>query len=142
MSDVQLDEALEADPNVDLNPFESELTSKQQLAVQSLHWVELRKLEIQRMEASVRELCQMMVELGHLVSHQGETIDNIEAQVWNTSANTEKGKKNLVGAVQKVRRSRRCRCVCCILVIVVLLLIGAAIAGAVLFSKYGSKLGL
>ena len=48
--------------------------------------LENRHLEIMKLEKGISEINDMFIELSHLVSEQGETIDRIEDYVNNAAA--------------------------------------------------------
>ena len=91
------------------------------------------------MERSIREVHDLFVELGALVTQQGELINNIAHNVEQASEKVEKGRKQLSDAERHQRSARRKKMICAAIIfvaVVILLLVILGELGA--FSSSGS----
>lgn len=81
--------------------------------------VKRRHEDLQKLEASIRELHDIFSDMAMLVESQGEMINRIESNVMNTVDYTERAKKNMRQAVvaqKSARKKKVCLAIfCCIL---------------------------
>jgi syntaxin 1B/2/3 len=75
-------------------------------AQRGLLLLEERLTEMQRLEASTKEISQIYNELALLVSRQGETIKRLHEHVQGTEVYTEAAKKETKAAIQKAKLKR------------------------------------
>ena len=77
-----------------------------------------------KLEKSIGELNQMFLDLAVLVQHQGEMLNNIEAQVDKAKDYMESGNKELKIALKNRKKTRRRMCcfIICVVVIFVIIL--------------------
>jgi t-SNARE complex subunit (syntaxin) len=71
-------------------------------------------------------VAQLFQDLAALVQHQSEMLDSIESNVELAGDYMRKGNKNLRGAIEYQKKSRKC--LCCVLCIVIVIII-ALVAG-------------
>lgn len=91
------------------------------------------------MERSIREVHDLFIELGALVTQQGELINNIAHNVEQATEKVEKGRQNLSDAERHQRSARRKKMICAAIIfvaVVILLLVILGELGA--FSSSGS----
>jgi len=114
-----------------LNVFAPQLYNENsEQAKDALNYVEGRHRELIKIEQSVNELHQLFNDMAILVNAQGDFIDNIEANVAQTSAFVVEANQNLVEARKRKSRSRWCKCAA---LIVCLVLLGVGIALFIFF---------
>ena len=85
--------------------------------------------EFLKLERSIREVRELFVELGALVTQQGELINNIAHNVDQATDKVEHGRKQLADAERHQRSARRKKMICaiilfCVIVIVLLVILG------------------
>lgn len=102
-----------------LNVFGQQLLDTTQ-ARETLTYVEGRHRELLKIENSVNELHQLFQDMAALVNNQGEYIDNIEANVAQSSEFVKQANEDLHGALRRKNRNRKCAFVCCIIMIILL----------------------
>jgi syntaxin 1B/2/3 len=99
----------------------------------ALAYVENKHRDIQRLEASIRELHQLFVDMAILVEAQGELIDHIEANLESARDYTRKGVKELHKANehQKSGRKNMILLIVCVLILFVIIavVLGIAVPG-------------
>ena len=62
------------------------------------------------LEAQVKELNKMFLDMAYLVEAQAELLDQIEFNVNSTMDFVERGNKEMEGAIQQQDANRRCMC--------------------------------
>ncbi|XP_051760131.1 syntaxin-2 isoform X2 [Ctenopharyngodon idella] len=120
----ELEEMLETrNPSI----FTSDIISDSQITRQALNEIESRHKDILRLEASIKELHDMFVDMAMLVETQGEMINNIEKNVNNAVEYVGHAKVETKKAVRYQTQARRklvyvaiCGAVCIILLVVII----------------------
>ena len=92
--------------------------------------------DLQRLEASVKAINSLFIELSQLLENQTETLGSIEYAVINTKNYTSKAQNQLTDAKNKQRRKMRCYIWTCYIITVI---VGVVIL--VNFLKYGMNAG-
>ncbi|XP_078410694.1 syntaxin-2-like isoform X1 [Cetorhinus maximus] len=124
-TDDELEEMLESgNPSI----FTSDIISDTQITRQALNEIESRHKDIIKLEASIRELHNMFVDMAMLVEQQGEMINNIETNVVKATEYIERAKEETKKAVRYQSKARR-KIFYIMICIVVLLVIVAIIIG-------------
>ncbi|GCB76623.1 hypothetical protein scyTo_0018359, partial [Scyliorhinus torazame] len=124
-TDDELEEMLESgNPSI----FTSDIISDTQITRQALNEIESRHKDIIKLEASIRELHDMFVDMAMLVEQQGEMINNIETNVVNATEYIERAKEETKRAVRYQSKARR-KMFYIMICVVVLLVIIAIIIG-------------
>ncbi|XP_060699881.1 syntaxin-2 [Chiloscyllium punctatum] len=124
-TDDELEEMLESgNPSI----FTSDIISDTQITRQALNEIESRHKDIIKLEASIRELHDMFVDMAMLVEQQGEMINNIETNVVNATEYIERAKEETKKAVRYQSKARR-KIFYILICVVVLLVIIAIIIG-------------
>uniref|UniRef100_UPI00398EC512 syntaxin-2-like isoform X2 n=1 Tax=Pristiophorus japonicus TaxID=55135 RepID=UPI00398EC512 len=104
-TDDELEEMLESgNPSI----FTSDIISDTQITRQALNEIESRHKDIIKLEASIRELHDMFVDMAMFVEQQGEMINNIETNVVNATEYIERAKEETKKAVRYQSKARRC----------------------------------
>jgi syntaxin 1A len=104
-----------------------------QMAKQQLTELKGRHDEFIKLEASVREVRDMFMEIAELVQGQGEMIDNIALQVGRAEVDVEKGRGELNSAKQHRKKARRMKvCLCSTFTVVIVIVL------IVLLSEFGA----
>jgi len=103
LSPEEIEEKLD---NGDVSVFSAIIKETYQ-AKEDLKMLENRHLEIMKLEKGISEINDMFIELSHLVSEQGETIDRIEDYVNNAAAEVESARGQLKEAEKKQKSARR-----------------------------------
>ncbi|XP_062856266.1 syntaxin 3b isoform X2 [Trichomycterus rosablanca] len=98
------------------------------ISKQALSEIESRHKDIQRLESSIKELHDMFVDIAMLVENQGDTVNNIEANVSKAVDHVEAAKVETKKAVRYQSKARK-KVVIIVCVVVVLLCIIALIIG-------------
>ena len=62
------------------------------------------------LEAQVKELNKMFLDMAYLVEAQAELLDQIEFNVNSTMDFVERGNKEMEGAIQQQDANRKCMC--------------------------------
>ncbi|KAF4685245.1 Syntaxin-1A, partial [Perkinsus olseni] len=133
------EEEREAMVDQGVQPQEQYFRSKQD-RITKLQGLRDRYESIQRLEQSIQEVNQMMIELAVgrgdvfldsdgrvplLVEQQGEMLDSIEFNVVNTKNNAARTERALIKGRKRQRRNlwiKFCICVCCVVCILALVL--------------------
>uniref|UniRef100_UPI00398F0550 syntaxin-2-like n=1 Tax=Pristiophorus japonicus TaxID=55135 RepID=UPI00398F0550 len=103
-TDDELEEMLESgNPSI----FTSDIISDTQITRQALNEIESRHKDIIKLEASIRELHDMFVDMAMFVEQQGEMINNIETNVVNATEYIERAKEETKKAVRYQSKARR-----------------------------------
>nr|ACO15745.1 Syntaxin-2 [Caligus clemensi] len=87
--------------------FATAILDQEKLARRQLIELQDRHDEFIKLEASIREVRDMFMDIANLISTQGETIDNIYTQVMSAETNVEAGKKHLSSAEDYAKKARR-----------------------------------
>jgi len=103
LSPEEIEEKLD---NGDVSVFSAIIKETNQ-AKEDLKMLENRHLEIMKLEKGISEINDMFIELSHLISEQGETIDRIEDHVNNAAAEVESARGQLKEAEKKQKSARR-----------------------------------
>ncbi|XP_069789664.1 syntaxin-2-like isoform X1 [Narcine bancroftii] len=126
-TDDQLEEMLESgNPSI----FTSDIISDTQITRQALNEIESRHKDIIKLEASIRELHDMFVDMAMLVEQQGEMVNNIETNVVNATEYVERAKEETKKAMRYQSKARR-KMFLIIICVGVLLAVIAIIVGVV-----------
>ena len=95
--------------------------------------------EFLKLERSIREVHDLFIELGALVTQQGEMINNIAYNVEQATEKVEKGRRDLSDAERHQRSARRKKVICAAIIIVAVLILLLVILGELgAFSSSGS----
>eukprot|EP00096_Caligus_rogercresseyi_P002295 TRINITY_DN14386_c0_g1_i1.p2 TRINITY_DN14386_c0_g1~~TRINITY_DN14386_c0_g1_i1.p2 ORF type:complete len:353 (-),score=111.59 TRINITY_DN14386_c0_g1_i1:1955-3013(-) len=120
--------------------FATAILDQEKLARRQLIELQDRHDEFMKLEASIREVRDMFMDIANLVSTQGETLDNIYSHVMSAETNVESGKKHLSSAedyAKKARKKKFCLFSVGILIVIIIALILLFELGA--FSWGGSS---
>ncbi|XP_062856270.1 syntaxin 3b isoform X6 [Trichomycterus rosablanca] len=79
------------------------------ISKQALSEIESRHKDIQRLESSIKELHDMFVDIAMLVENQGDTVNNIEANVSKAVDHVEAAKVETKKAVRYQSKARKVR---------------------------------
>ena len=82
-----------------------------------------------KLERSIREVHDLFIELGALVTQQGELINNIAYNVDQATDKVEKGRKQLSDAERHQRSARRKKVICATILFIVIVIILLVILG-------------
>ncbi|EGA76860.1 Pep12p [Saccharomyces cerevisiae Vin13] len=85
--------------------------------------IEQRDQEISNIERGITELNEVFKDLGSVVQQQGVLVDNIEANIYTTSDNTQLASDELRKAMRYQKRTSRWRVYLLIVLLVMLLFI-------------------
>lgn len=108
-------------------------------AREQLNELKDRHDEFLKLERSIREVHDLFIELGALVTQQGEMINNIAYNVEQATEKVEKGRKDLSDAERHQRSARRKKVICAAIIIVAVLILLLVILGELgAFSSSGS----
>ena len=104
--------------------YENKLKQKADIRlINAVKDLEERHQDIKRLEKSVLELHQMVVELNLLVQYQGEMIDNIVINIKNAKDYIDKGNVMIDKGNKCMQCKKRIKCIIMIVVIAILLII-------------------
>ncbi|XP_072096883.1 syntaxin-2 isoform X1 [Mobula birostris] len=124
-TDDELEEMLESgNPSI----FTSDIISDTQITRQALNEIESRHKDIMKLEASIRELHDMFVDMAMLVEQQGEMVNNIESHVVNAVEYVERAKEETKKAMRYQGKAQR-KMFLIIICVVILLAVIALIVG-------------
>ncbi|XP_043247469.1 syntaxin-4-like [Amphibalanus amphitrite] len=107
----------------DAQIFNESILMRVETARAELNEAEERYEQIRALEMSIQQLHEMFLQLSLLVQQQGEMVDRIEENTFQTAAKAEKGAEQLHGALKKQQRGRKMRIVCGILVAVIIVIL-------------------
>lgn len=107
------------------------LDTRHAKAKEALAYVENKHRDIVRLEASIRELHQLFVDMAVLVEAQGELIDHIESNLESARDYTRKGVKELHKANDNQKKGRKNMCILgvCLLILIIVLALVFGLAG-------------
>lgn len=134
--DATKEEIAEAVESGDTELFAQKIVPERHAqAKAALAYIENRHKDIIRLEQSIHELHQLFVDMAVLVETQGELIDQIEYNVNQSVAYTEKAVVELQSANKLQKKSRKKMCILiCILVVLLLVIAGIATGFGISFS--------
>ncbi|KAF0312466.1 Syntaxin-1A [Amphibalanus amphitrite] len=107
----------------DAQIFNESILMRVETARAELNEAEERYEQIRALEMSIQQLHEMFLQLSLLVQQQGEMVDRIEENTFQTAAKAEGGAEQLHGALKKQQRGRKMRIVCGILVAVIIVIL-------------------
>jgi t-SNARE complex subunit (syntaxin) len=116
VTEDEVEEMLESD---NLQIFTQDILVDTAQKRQALNEVEARHMEIIQLEANIRELYDMFLDMATLVEEQGEMIDVIEHNVEHAADFVRKGQQETRQAVRYQQSGRRLRWIICIIVSVI-----------------------
>ncbi|XP_062856268.1 syntaxin 3b isoform X4 [Trichomycterus rosablanca] len=96
------------------------------ISKQALSEIESRHKDIQRLESSIKELHDMFVDIAMLVENQGDTVNNIEANVSKAVDHVEAAKVETKKAVRyqsKARKKIIILSVVCVVILVIIIIV-------------------
>ena len=117
--------------------FQEIMISKTTEERRVLEAVQSRNKELLDIERSIHELGQLFEDMSILIDSQQVMIDRIDHHIVESMEDVEKGGKELTGAIQYAKRSRRkkmCLCICLLIVLV------AIVLGVLFGTDWGRKL--
>jgi len=116
--------------------FQQQLLDVQshQKAKESLIYIQSRHKDIMRLEQSIKELHVLFLDLGLLVTEQGELMDQIEFNVSQAVTDSKISVLELHEANVLQKKSRKKMCCLAIILLVIFLIIGGALVGV--FSNF------
>ncbi|XP_053326557.1 syntaxin-4 [Spea bombifrons] len=120
VTDEQFDQMLESGQT---DVFTCNILQDTQVTKQALNEIEARHEEIVKLEKSIIELHEMFLYLAMEVEAQGETIDNIEKNILQSTDYVEKAREQLSKAVVNKQKARKKKVYIAICVSVALLVI-------------------
>lgn len=99
--------------------------------------IEERARKMESLEGDIRQLNEVMLDIGKLVVTQGEVVDTIEQNVEHVTINVDEGNRQLEKGVMYKKCSRRLQCTIAIIIFVVLvvIIIVAVTAGCIVSKK-------
>lgn len=99
--------------------------------------IEERARKMQGLEGDIRQLNDIMMDIGKLVVTQGETVDTIEQNIEQVTINVDEGNRQLEKGVMYKKCSRRLQCTIAIIILVILvvIIIVAVTAGCIVSKK-------
>jgi t-SNARE complex subunit (syntaxin) len=86
-----------------------------------------REAELRNIEQSVSEINELFRDVAHIVSEQGEQLDNIAANVDNTRTDTRGADVELRSAARHQRNARSKACILLLILVVVVVIILLAV---------------
>jgi len=129
-TETEIEEAVESGDAS--QAFAIETLQRKDAAKDAYKYIEARNKDIIQLEASVKELHQLFVDLAILVEAQGEILDQIEANVGSAVDYTQKAFEELVKANKYGKRTRKKMCCIVVILIIVFLLLGG---GGIILGK-------
>mmetsp|Transcript_79543 Transcript_79543/g.116604 ORF Transcript_79543/g.116604 Transcript_79543/m.116604 type:complete len:345 (-) Transcript_79543:132-1166(-) len=121
-TDAEVAEAVEAGGS---NIFvDKVLSNADQVAMNAYADVQSKHQDLMRLEASIKEVHQLFMDMALMVEAQGELLDNIEEMVSSSAEYTGSGVKELVKAkeIQKSARKKMCCIVVCCAILMMILM--------------------
>ena len=82
-----------------------------------------RHQELQKLESDMLAIHEIMIDLNNLLNVQGETLNNIEANITSAEYNVEQGVNELDKAKNMENSNRKCMLVGILIIIVLILII-------------------
>lgn len=125
-SDDQIEEMLDEGQT---QVFAASILDQTRLARQQLTELQDRHDQFIKLEASIREVRDMFMEVQQLVAQQGEMVDNIASVVQRAELDVEAGRGHLQEAKKKQRAARKKKLICGSILAVILLIVILVILG-------------
>ena len=125
-SDEQIEKMLD-DGNTQI--FATSILDQSTLARQQLTELQDRHDQFIKLEASIREVRDIFMEIQHLVAQQGEMVDNIANVVQKSVMDVEAGQKHLQEAERNKQKARKKKIILGVILSIVLLIVILVILG-------------
>jgi len=119
LTDEEIEEKIDKG---DISIFSSAIIQETAAAKEQLKAIENRHAEFLKLEASIREVHEMFIDVANLVENQGEMVTRIEDHINNAVIDVERGRENL-GAAEKFKKAANRKKFICIALLVVLVII-------------------
>ena len=120
LTEEQRKEVIE-NPQMVQQMYENKLTGAAHIKLQNaVRDLEERHRDIKKLEKSILQVHNMIIELSKLVSLQGEMIDNIEVNIQKAKDYVIKGEKNVDKSKKNLQSARKKKCIIIIIAVVVL----------------------
>ena len=104
--------------------YENKLTGAAHIKLQNaVRDLEERHKDIQKLEKSILQVHNMIIELSKLVSLQGEMIDNIEVNIQKAKDYVLKGETNVNKSKKNLQSARKKKCIVLLIIIGILIVI-------------------
>jgi t-SNARE complex subunit (syntaxin) len=123
LTEQQRKEVIE-NPQMIQQMYENKLTGAAHIKLQNaVRDLEERHQDIKRLEKSILQVHNMIIELSKLVQLQGEMIDNIEVNIQKAKDYVLKGEKHVAKAKKNMESARKKKCIILLIVIGILVVI-------------------
>lgn len=107
----------------DISVFSSAIIQETAAAKEQLKAIESRHADFLKLEASIRQVHEMFLDVNNLVQMQGEMVTRIEDHVNNAVMDVEKGKENLGKAEQFKKAAMKKKVIFAVVLIVLVIVI-------------------
>jgi len=134
-SPEEIDEALESGDSSKIFANQILDTHLHSQAKNALAYIEARHQDIMKLEASIRELHQLFVDMAILVDVQGELLNSIEYNVSKSVAYTKEGVEEMRSAIKYQKKSRKKMIILIVILLVIMVVILAPTLSTALKSK-------
>ncbi len=123
LTEEQKKEVIE-NPQMVQQMYENKLTGAAHIKLQNaVRDLEERHRDIKKLEKSILQVHNMIIELSKLVSLQGEMIDNIEVNIQKAKDYVIKGEKNVDKSKKNLQSARKKKCIIILIIVGVLIVI-------------------
>ena len=123
LTEEQRKEVIE-NPQMVQQMYENKLTGAAHIKLQNaVRDLEERHRDIKKLEKSILQVHNMIIELSKLVSLQGEMIDNIEVNIQKAKDYVIKGEKNVDKSKKNLQSARKKKCIIILIIVGVLIVI-------------------
>ena len=123
LTEEQRKEVIE-NPQMVQQMYENKLTGAAHIKLQNaVRDLEERHRDIKKLEKSILQVHNMIIELSKLVSLQGEMIDNIEVNIQKAKDYIIKGEKNVDKSKKNLQSARKKKCIIILIIVGVLIVI-------------------
>ena len=123
LTEEQRKEVIE-NPQMVQQMYENKLTGAAHIKLQNaVRDLEERHRDIKKLEKSILQVHNMIIELSKLVSLQGEIIDNIEVNIQKAKDYVIKGEKNVDKSKKNLQSARKKKCIIILIIVGVLIVI-------------------
>ena len=123
LTEEQRKEVIE-NPQMVQQMYENKLTGAAHIKLQNaVRDLEERHRDIKKLEKSILQVHNMIIELSKLVSLQGEMIDNIEVNIQKAKDYVIKGEKNVDKSKKNLQSARKKKCIIILIIVWVLIVI-------------------
>ena len=123
LTEEQRKEVIE-NPQMVQQMYENKLTGAAHIKLQNaVRDLEERHRDIKKLEKSILQVHNMIIELSKLVSLQGEMIDNIEVNIQQAKDYVLKGEKNVDKSKKNLQSARKKKCIIILIIVGVLIVI-------------------